>query len=71
MKKKVMSAVIRREEVQVLLSRRIRNGVVTVSPAVANEIATFLLDSKMVTVYTMFGDDYDQALDQAQPGVEK
>lgn len=49
-------AVIPHAEVQVLLSRRLMNAIETLSLVQAEHMAKFLLDSGMVTVYTMFAE---------------
>lgn len=51
-----MIATIRRDEVQVLLARRLMNAT-PITVEIANRMSGFLLDSGMVTVYTMFCDD--------------
>lgn len=48
--------VISRDEVHVLLARRLRNAT-PIDKVLAMRVAAFLLDSKMVTVYTMFYED--------------
>lgn len=59
---------IPKEEVRVLLARRLVNGVTELSRGQADDVAAFLLDSRMVTVGTMFADG---AVVPQDAGVEK
>lgn len=55
---------ISREEVQILLARRLIRSCPALTPEQSRHVAGFLLDSKMVTPSTMFYDQPDPPLDQ-------
>jgi hypothetical protein len=62
MRATTLSGSISRDETLVLLSRRIQNAT-ALAPEEAFRVATYLIDSGTVTVYTMFY-DADDAIEQ-------